>query len=90
LVRKVDGDTGAVPKETTPRVGNEFEQIETASQKNDKSSEYCTRARENLKALNTASRIRLNNDQGEPQFLSDEERDIQKQKAQDVIAVHCD
>ena len=91
LVRRVSGDEGAVPPETMPRVGNEFDQIDMEAPKEvEKNPEYCERARKNLEALENANRIRVRNDQGEMRVLSDEERDAEKIKAQDAIAVHCE
>jgi len=91
LVRKVSGDEGAVPPETMPRVGNEFDQIDMQAPKEvEKNPEYCERARKNLEALDNATRIRVRNDQGEMRILSDEEREAERIKAQDAIAVHCE
>lgn len=53
--------------------------------------EICAQAQTNLKTLNTSARIRMRDrDTGEPRFISEEEREIQRQKAQDTINVHCD
>lgn len=91
LIRKVSGDEGAVPPETAPRVGNEFDQIDMEAPKEvEKNPEYCERARKNLEALENANRIRVRNDQGEMRILSDEEREAEKIKAQDAIADHCE
>lgn len=91
LIRKVSGDEGAVPPETEPRVGNEFDQIDMEAPKEvEKNPEYCERARKNLEALENANRIRVRNDQGEMRILSDEEREAEKIKAQDAIADHCE
>ena len=53
--------------------------------------EICAQARTNLKTLNTSARIRIRDrDTGEPRFISEEEREMQRRKAQDTINVHCD
>lgn len=53
--------------------------------------EICAQAQTNLKTLNTSARIRMRDrETGEPRFISEEEREIQRQKAQDTINVHCD
>ena len=91
LTRPVEAKEGAVPLEVTPRVGNEFEQVDTRKvARIEKNLEYCKRARENLYMLNKIARIRLRNDQGEYRYIDEEEKEIQRQNAIDTIAVHCD
>lgn len=90
LVREVDADEGAVPPEVEPRVGNEFEPVDTASKEPEKNPEYCQRARENLETLNTVARIRLRNDQGEMRYIDEAEKEEQRKRARDTIAVHCE
>jgi hypothetical protein len=89
LVRKVDPDEGAVPATTEPSPGNEFEQVNSKPQPMKKNSEQCKRAQQNLETLNTRKTIQIRNDQGELHTLSEEEKDIQRKKATDAIAVHC-
>ena len=89
LVRKVDPDEGAVPATTEPSPGNEFEQVNSRPQPMKKNSEQCKRAQQNLETLNTKKTIQIRDDQGELRTLSDEEKDIQRKKAKDAIAVHC-
>jgi hypothetical protein len=90
LVRQVDAGEGAVPATTEPTVSNDFEPVNTSRNPVKKSPEQCQRARENLQTLNTKSRIQIRNDQGELRPLSEEDKEIQRQQALDVIAVHCD
>jgi len=91
LTRQVDAQEGAVPAETEPRVGNEFERVDTEQvQVVEKNPEYCKRAQENLATLTTAARIRVRNDQGEYRYIDEEEKEIQRQRAQDSIAIHCE
>ncbi len=91
LVRQVPGDTGAVPAETEPSVGNEFDQVDLqAAPEPEKNPEYCARARENLEALTNASRVRTRNEDGELRLLSDEERETEKAKARKAIEDHCE
>jgi hypothetical protein len=91
LTRQVDAEEGAVPAETKPRVGNEFERVNTEqTQAVEKNPEYCQRARENLATLNTAARIRVRNDQGEYRYIDEEEKEVQRQRARDSIAAHCE
>ena len=90
LVRQVDAEEGAVPATTEPTVSNDFEPVNTNKAAVKKSAEQCQRARENLATLNTKVRIQVRNDQGELRPLSEEDKEIQRQQAIDVIAVHCD
>ncbi|MEM8563078.1 MAG: DUF4124 domain-containing protein [Pseudomonadota bacterium] len=89
LVRKVDADEGAVPATTEPTVSNDFEPVESKAKPVQKNAEQCQRARDNLETLNTKVRIQIRNDQGELRPISEEEKDIQRQKALDAISVHC-
>ncbi|MFC1578849.1 DUF4124 domain-containing protein [Pseudomonadota bacterium] len=89
LVRKVDPTEGAVPATTEPSPGNEFEQVNAKPQPIKKNSEQCKRAQQNLETLNTKKNIQIRNDQGELRSLNEEEKEIQRQKAKDAIAVHC-
>ncbi len=89
LARQVDGDEGAVPATTEPTVRNEFTTVDTKPKEMQKNAEQCQRAQENLETLNTKVRIQIRNDQGELRPLSEEEKEIQRKQAMDVIAVHC-
>ena len=86
----VDADKGAVPLETKPRVGNDFEQVETKKVVIEKNSEYCQRARDNLATLSKNGRIRLRNDQGEYHYIDEAEKERQRKNAADAIAAYCD
>lgn len=89
MVRPVDAEEGAVPLKVNPSPGNEFEPVDTSPPKIEKNPEYCQRARENLEALDAKVRIQMRNEQGEVHFLTEEEREVQRQKALDTIKVHC-
>jgi hypothetical protein len=94
LIRRVAPGEGAVPPETTPRPGNEFDPVDTraeSEQLSQKNPESCARARANLQTLDSAARIRMRNEEtGELDFLSDEDREIQRKKAQDTIRITCE
>jgi hypothetical protein len=91
LTRQVGAEEGAVPAETEPSVGNEFERVNAEqTQLVKKNPEYCQRARENLATLNTAARIRVRNDQGEFRYLDEEEKEFRRKESQDAIDVHCE
>jgi hypothetical protein len=90
MVRAVDADEGAVPLKVKPSPDNQFEPVDTATPKIERNPEYCQRAQENLAALDSKVRIQMRNEQGEVHFLTEEERNVQRQKALDTIKVHCE
>ncbi len=94
LVRRVQPGEGAVPAEVTPRPGNEFEQVDTKQEQLEaipKNPESCARAQANLETLNTSARIRIRDQEtGELRFISEEEKEVQREKARDTIRVHCE
>lgn len=94
FVRRVSPGQGAVPADVNPSPGNEFEQ-EVANREQleviAKNPESCTRAKDNLETLASAARIRIRDpDNGELRFLSEDEKETQRQKARDTIRVHCE
>lgn len=93
MIRRVRPGEGAVPPEVTPRPGNEFTQVDSKQEEIEvvaKNPESCARAKANLETLNTAARIRIRDKTtGELRFISEEEKETQRQKAQDTIRVHC-
>ena len=94
FVRRVQPGEGAVPPEVTPRPGNEFQQVDTRQEQLEaipKNPESCARAQANLETLNTSARIRIRDQEtGELRFISEEEKEVQRQKARDTIRVHCE
>jgi hypothetical protein len=91
LVRKVPANEGAVPAVAKPSIDNKFEQVETdRTDALKKNPEYCARAQENLRTLNTAARIRVRNDKGELYFLDEEQKQIRRDQAEVTIETHCD
>ena len=90
LVRKVDSTEGVVPAKIEPSIDNDFEQTETRPDPVKKNPEICERARENLTTLNTYARVRLRDDQGEYRYITEEEKEAQRNEARSLIAAHCD
>jgi hypothetical protein len=91
LKRVVSAGEGAVPLEIEPRVGNEFDQVDTAGAKRArKNPELCQRARKNLEALTSSPKVKVRNDQGEVRFLTPEEMEVQRQTARAQISVYCE
>ncbi|MEO1079853.1 MAG: DUF4124 domain-containing protein [Pseudomonadota bacterium] len=94
FVRRVSPGQGAVPAEVNPSPGNEFEQVDVTREQLEviaKNPESCSRAKANLETLASAARIRIRDpDNGELRFLSEDEKETQRQKARDTIRVHCE
>ena len=90
MVRSVDGDEGAVPRKLTPNPSNEFQTVDSRVPKVEKNPEYCERAKQNLDTLGSAVKIQMRNDQGELRYLTEEEREVQKEKARQSIRAHCE
>ena len=101
--RRVAPGEGAVPPETTSRPGNRFETSDGSDVDNsedpmktvavevlpEKNPEICERAKQNLRTLESAARIRVRDEQGELRYLTADEKDAQRQNALDNIEVHC-
>lgn len=93
LIRRVMPGQGAVPPEVDPRPGNEFNPVDTQEQVSvaKKNPEMCARARSNLETLNTAARIRVRDSQsGELRYLTEEEKESQREKARSIVKDHCE
>ncbi len=94
LIRRVAPGEGAVPPEVTPRPGNRFDQVDTQKETQasvQKNPERCARARTNLETLDSSARIRIRDpDTGELRYLTEEEKQQQRERALSVIAAHCE
>lgn len=55
----------------------------------EKNPEYCEQAKGNIDTLDSVARIRIRDNDGEMRFLTEDEKSVQRQKAVDMIAVHC-
>jgi hypothetical protein len=89
LVRKVAAQEGAVPAETQPTPGNRFETTDSDKPAQKKNEEFCKRAQDNLNTLESTARVRIRDDQGDFRYLTTEEKDTEKNKAIDLMSVHC-
>jgi hypothetical protein len=91
MVHTVEPDNSAAPPTVNPEEGKETAASPVAeapaSQKN---PEFCATAKSNLTQLETHARIRLRDDNGEVRYLSEEEKAVEKQKAQDAIKAFCE
>ena len=91
MVRKVSADEGAVPADTNSTPGNEFDTFETAkAEVPKKNPEYCKRAQDNLATLTSKARVRVRDEKGDYRYLSEEEKDAEKSKANDQVIAHCE
>lgn len=54
----------------------------------EKDPALCDQARANLDTLNSKARVRIRDDDG-IRYLTEEEKSVQRKKAEDLIAVHC-
>ncbi len=80
---KPEGWASAMPPEAgeEPNVAEQQAAIQ-------KDPALCDQARANLDTLNSKARVRIRDDNG-IRYLTEEEKEIQRSKAQDLIAVHC-
>ena len=79
-----DGDAAASMPSNTTATPNVAEQ--QAAVKKDPA--LCEQAKANLETLNSKARVRIRDDDG-IRYLTEEEKDVQRKKAEDLIAVHC-
>ena len=84
-----DAEEGTAPPQTweepeapEPNVAEQQAAVE-------KNPAYCDQARANLDTLNSKARIRLRNPDGEITYLSGEQKEVERQKALDMISIHC-
>ncbi len=54
-----------------------------------KNSVYCDQAKNNLETLDSKARVRIRDADGNIRFMTEEEKEAQRQKARDLISVHC-
>ncbi len=89
LVRKIHSTEGVVPVSAAanPR-GVDHEEAQPAPRKKD--ADLCNRAQKNLATLNSRARIRLRDENGEIRYLSEEDKEVQREEARALISVHCD
>lgn len=49
----------------------------------------CDQAKANIDTLNSKARVRIRDADGGIRYLDEEERDVQRRKARDLMVVHC-
>ena len=70
------------PQQPTPTAAEQQVVIE-------KNPALCDQARANIDTLNSKARVRIRDAEGGIRYLTPEEKDVQRQKAVDLMAVHC-
>jgi hypothetical protein len=90
MVREVAPDEGAVPLKVKPSADNAFKPVDAKQPAVEKNPEYCQRAKDNLLQIDSHGQIRLRNDQGEVRYLTEEEKEAERKKAQDAIKAFCE
>ena len=55
----------------------------------EKNPDLCDQARANIDTLNSKARVRIRDADGAIRYLTPDEKDVQRQKADDLMAVHC-
>ncbi|MEP5765079.1 MAG: DUF4124 domain-containing protein [Halieaceae bacterium] len=55
----------------------------------EKDPALCDQAKANLDTLNSKARVRIRDPDGTIRYLTQEEKNVQRQKANDMITVHC-
>lgn len=90
--RQVAADEGAVPADAeTPKKNAEAAPaVPRLEPSIIKDPAKCEAARANLEKLNSKARIRMRNEEGEMYFLTPEQQQQQRQRAQDAIDAHCE
>jgi hypothetical protein len=54
----------------------------------EKDPEMCDKAKANLDTLNSTARVRIRDDDG-IRYLTEDEKEVQRQRAQNLINIHC-
>ena len=91
LKRVVPGEQGAVPRMVVPSVSNQFDPVATSpTTVVHKNPEICEVARKNLETLDTFARVRVRDDQGDFQYMSEEAKEAQRETALALIEQHCE
>lgn len=90
MVREVDSNEGAVPLTVKPTADNNFKPVIANKPAVEKNPEICARAKDNLVQIDSHARIRLRDDKGEIRYLSEEEKNAERKKAQDAVKAYCD
>lgn len=91
VVRRLEGEAPPQPVVTKPRTRAETPAAKPAKKTvYEKNPEYCANARKNLEVINRAPRIRMPDENGDMRYLTDEEREAEKQKNLEIIEIHCE
>ena len=81
---RTSSGAAAMPPEQEPEPNEAVQRTEVK-----KDPALCDSAKANLDTLNSNARVRIRGSDGTIRYLTPEEKDVQRRKAQDLIAVHC-
>ena len=90
VVRRVEGE--APPEQVKMEPRSEPKQSSPKPNRSiyEKNSDYCESARKNLEVIGQAPRIRMPDTEGEMRYITDDEREAEKQKNLEIIKLHCE
>ena len=91
LRRRVDSDDVSQRGATAPAAPPAPVPTRTAAEEQvaiEKDPALCDRAKANMDTLNSTARVRIRDKDG-IRYLSEEEKEVQRQKAQNLINIHC-
>jgi hypothetical protein len=92
MVHRVEGETPQDPDTTStpaPKPAPAPAAAKPTSKLHEKNPEYCAAARKNLEVIDRAPRIRIDDGEGGMRYLTDDERDAQRQNNLEIIEAHC-
>lgn len=91
LVQRVeDRQPTADSTAAEPKQAAQTSQPKSAGKLYEKNPEYCAAAKKNLEVLDRSARIRVSDGEGGMRYLSDEDREAQRQNNLEVIEAHCE
>ena len=90
VVRRVEGEVPPEQVVAKPKPKPAAPAPAPARTVYEKNPEYCANARKNLEVIGRSPRIRMPDENGELRYITDEERDAEKQKNLEIIEIHCE
>jgi hypothetical protein len=90
-IHQVNNAESVPPKQSTPLDSKlEGEPVSARTPAPPKDQKACEHARQNLQTLNTSARIRVPDGNGNYRYLNEDEKAVQRNNAEAVIAKNCD
>ena len=73
------------------KVGSEFEQAKRAEgESGKKNADLCSRARSNLESLSSDAKIKVRGADGSERFLTEQEKQLERETARSQITIYCE